>query len=120
MAVHYAVDGWKALVDFTVDISLQVARLCILLDCLGAVDLVLDEMVWRADERGRHVARHPEGGGVVRGAHRNVAVGVNDTIVLEDMAGGNEASEEILKPDLFALWKVSRGHGASGWMLYAT
>jgi hypothetical protein len=36
-----------------------------------------------------------------------VTVGVEDAIVVEDMAGGDETFEEVLKADLFAFWKVS-------------
>jgi hypothetical protein len=39
-----------------------------------------------------------------------VTVGVEDAIVVEDMAGGDETLEKVLKANLFAFWEVSSRH----------
>lgn len=39
-----------------------------------------------------------------------MSVGVEDTILMEDMAGGDEAAEQVFKADFFAFGKVSSGH----------
>jgi len=47
--MNYTVDCGKPLVDLTMDMSLHVTRLWVLLDGLGAIDVILDQIVWRAD-----------------------------------------------------------------------
>lgn len=85
MAVHDAVDRGKALVDLAVDMSLQVSGLCILLHWLCVIHVVFYEIIRRAEESGRYVAWHPEGRGVVRTAHGNMAIGIEDAMIVKDV-----------------------------------
>lgn len=36
---------------------------------------------------------------------------VEDAMVVEDVAGSDQATKEIFKADLLAFWEVSGGHG---------
>ena len=65
MTMHNAVDVREALVDLAVDMALDVARLRVLLDSFGGLDVVFDEVVWRTHQSWWHVARHPKGCSII-------------------------------------------------------
>jgi hypothetical protein len=48
VTMHYAVYTWEALVDLAVNMTFDVARLCILLNSLSRLDVILDQVVCRA------------------------------------------------------------------------
>jgi hypothetical protein len=115
MTVYHNVDRRKALVDFTVNVSLKISRLYILiLNLLGRIHLVLNEVILRAHECRRHIARHPERSGVVRASNRDVPVRVEDAMMVEDVAGSDQTTEEVFKADLFALGEISGRHSEFG------
>jgi hypothetical protein len=102
------------------DMSLKIARLRFLLHCFGAINVVFNQIVLRADQRWRHVARHPECRRIIWGSHRDMSISIEDAIVVEDVAGRNEAFEEVLKADLFAFREISGRHNSRVGMVYAT
>lgn len=111
MAVYHSVDGWKALIDLTVNMSLQIPRLYILLlDLLGRIYFVLNKIILRAYESRWHIARHPECSGIVGASDRDVPIRVENAMVVEDVTGSDQATEEVFKADLFALGEVSGRH----------
>jgi hypothetical protein len=85
VAVYNTVDSGKPLVDFAVDVPLQVARFRVLLYRFRRFHMILYKIVLRAYQCGRHVAWHPECPRVVWRSHRDVAVRVEDAMVMEDV-----------------------------------
>ena len=86
VAMDYTIDGRESLVNLTMNVSLQIPGLCIFLDRFSAVNVVLDQIFWCANQRWWHVAWHPECCWVIRRAHRNVPICVNKAMVVEDVA----------------------------------
>jgi hypothetical protein len=85
VTVYNTVDTGKPFIDFAVDVPLQVARFRVLLYRFRRFHIILYKIVWRAYQRGRHVAWHPECPRVVWRSHRDVAVRVEDAMVMEDV-----------------------------------
>ena len=90
VGVHDAVDIGKALVHLAVDVPLDVATRGIGVDRGSIADLVGYEVGVRRDKGGRPVAGHDEVRCIVWGANRDVAVGVNYGVVVEDVVRRDE------------------------------
>ena len=110
MAVDNTVNTWEPLVDLAVDVALQVARLCVLLDRFGRFYVIFDQVVLRAHQSRWHIARHPESGSVVWGADRNVTICIQDIVPVEDVGCGYKTAEQVFKSNLLAFGEISGRH----------
>jgi hypothetical protein len=93
------------------DMSLEIPRLRVLFDWFCRVHLILDEVILRAHQRWWHITRHPECCWVVWAAHRNMPIRIEYVMVVENVAGCDQTTEEVFKADFFALREVSSRHG---------
>ena len=70
-------------------------------------DVVFDEVVAGADEGGGEVARKEEGGGVGGVAEGDVAVGVEDGVVVEDVGGRDQGRQALPQGGIVATYMRS-------------
>lgn len=108
--MYDAIDARKALIDFAVDMALKVTWLCILFNRFGGLNMILDQIVWRAQQGWRHVARHPESGSIIWRSDGDVPVRIENIMTMEDVRCSNQAFKQILESNLFTLGKVSGRH----------
>ena len=93
MAMDHALDVGIPLVDFTVDIPFDEPSRCIFVVIRSAVlDTILDEIRGRAYQCWGHVRRHEVCVRLVRMTHRDMAIRIDYTVVMDDMVRGDEIS----------------------------
>jgi hypothetical protein len=100
MTVNDTIHARKFLEHFTVDEPLGVALLSLRVDSRAIGDVILDQVFGRRHDSRGHVAAHDVDIWLFRVPYRDVAVCVDDIVVVEDVVGGDELAAELHKSDL--------------------
>lgn len=107
MTVHDTIDPGKPLEHLAVDESLRVALFRSGGRDRGRVlDAVLDQVVRRGDQPGSHVPAHKVDIWLLRVADGDVAVGVDDILLVQDVVGCYEFSFQL--DSIGGAWLVAR------------
>jgi len=85
VAVDDTVDAWKALVQLAVYIAFDEARRSIRINWSSIFDEVFDQVAAICDQSRSKVARHEEVRAIVWVADRNMAIRIQDSVVVKDM-----------------------------------
>jgi hypothetical protein len=97
MTVDHTIDSWELLEHLAMDEALRVALLCAGVDSRAVGDVVFDQVFRRRDDCRGHVAAHDIHIALFGVPYRNVAVCVDDIVVVEDVVCCDELAAELFK-----------------------
>jgi hypothetical protein len=95
--MNHTIHPWKFLEHFTMDEPLRVALLSIRIYSRTIVDIVFDQVFGRRDDSRGHVAAHDVDIGLFGVTYGDVAVCVDDIVVMEDVVSRDELAAELQK-----------------------
>lgn len=85
VTVNDTIDAGKALVELAVDEAFAIALLGVGVNCAGVRDMVMDQVRRRGDKSGCHISTHDVDGRIGRVTGRDVAVSIDDAMIVEDV-----------------------------------
>jgi hypothetical protein len=100
MTVDHTIDSWELLEHLAMDEALRVAFLRIGVDSRAIADVVFDQIFRRRDDSRGHVAAHDVDIWPFGVPYRDVAVCVDDIVVVEDVVCCDELAAELYKSGL--------------------
>lgn len=99
MAVNDTIHARKFLEHFAVDESLGVALFSVGVHCRAIGDVVFDQIIGRRYNSRSHVAAHDVDIRLVGVSYGDVAVCVDDIVIVEDVVCCNELAAELHRSD---------------------
>jgi hypothetical protein len=97
MTVDHTIDFWELFEHLAMDEALRVALLRIGIDSRAIGDVVFDQIFRQRDDCRGHVAAHDVDIWLFGVPYRDVAIRVDDIMVVEDVVCCNELAAELYK-----------------------
>jgi hypothetical protein len=101
MTMDHTIDFWELLEHLAMDEALRVALLRIGVDSRAIGDVIFDQIFRRRDDSRGHVAAHDVNIWPFRVPYRDVAVCVDDIVVVEDVVCCDKLAAELYESGIF-------------------